>query len=306
VTESAADLADLAELCAAICGTGDPWPALETAGLTLLGVPESAGGSGGSPAAAATLLREAARAGAAVPAAETQLAAWLLSSAGLPIPTGPLTVAVPSGEPWLRRVPWARAATVVALLGEHRVAIVTPAELTEGRNVAGEPRDDLLPEITHRADAPEPLARRLALRYALARAVQLTGAAERALDLTLRHTTEREQFGRPLSRFQAVQQSLAELAGEVAVMRAATDAALTTPTDVAVAAAKTVTSQSAGTVARIAHQLLGAIGFTDEHPLHRVTTRLWSWRDEAGDETTWSRDLTRRLRHPHPWHTLTG
>jgi hypothetical protein len=44
------------------------------------------------------------------------------------------------------------------------------------------------------------------------------------------------------------------------------------------------------------HQKLGdlehsAIGFTHEHSLHRLIRRLWSWRDEFGTESHWSREL---------------
>ena len=38
----------------------------------------------------------------------------------------------------------------------------------------------------------------------------------------------------------------------------------------------------------IAHQTHGAIGFTDEHILHRYTMRLWSWRDQFGSESHWA------------------
>jgi len=39
----------------------------------------------------------------------------------------------------------------------------------------------------------------------------------------------------------------------------------------------------------------GAIGFTHEHSLHRLTRRLWSWRDEFGNESPWSRQLGREV-----------
>jgi acyl-CoA dehydrogenase len=316
--ESDGDLRALAELCARIfAGTGDAWPALEEAGLTLLGVPEEAGGSGGSPHAAAVVLRESGRAGAAVPLAEAQLAGWLLAGAGLPVPPGPLTVAATAGG-LPTRVPWGRSATVVVLAGERRVLLLAAErQVREGHNVAGEPRDEVRAEVAAEGSAPRPCAAEFALRYALARAVQLAGAAEQALALSVRYTGEREQFGRPLGRFQAVQQALAELAGEVATMRAAADAALgqcaagfgTPAAAVAVAAAKTVTGQGAGVVARIAHQLHGAIGFTDEHPLHRVTTCLWAWREEAGTDAAWAESLGRRLLAPGappPWHLMTS
>ena len=40
--------------------------------------------------------------------------------------------------------------------------------------------------------------------------------------------------------------------------------------------------------AGIAHQVLGAIGFTKEHTLHRFTRRLWAWRDDFGNESAWA------------------
>ena len=33
------------------------------------------------------------------------------------------------------------------------------------------------------------------------------------------------------------------------------------------------------------------MGFTLEHPLHRYTRRLWSWRDEYGNEAFWNARL---------------
>ena len=53
------------------------------------------------------------------------------------------------------------------------------------------------------------------------------------------------------------------------------------------AAAKARASQAAGTVARLAHQVHGAIGYTAEHDLHVWTKRLWAWRDECGNEAYW-------------------
>jgi acyl-CoA dehydrogenase len=61
-------------------------------------------------------------------------------------------------------------------------------------------------------------------------------------------------------------------------------------------------------VARLAHQVHGAIGFTQEHKLHHLTRRLWSWRDEAGTELHWSRVLGAGLLADGPdalWPALT-
>ena len=63
----------------------------------------------------------------------------------------------------------------------------------------------------------------------------------------------------------------------------------------AVAAAKLRAGEAAGAVAAIAHQVHGAMGFTLEYPLHRLTKRLWSWREEYGDETYWGIELGRTM-----------
>jgi hypothetical protein len=122
--------------------------------------------------------------------------------------------------------------------------------------------------------------------------------------LTVTYVREREQFGRPLARFPTVQQELARMAGEVALIAAATQAAVAAEqaavaaapardTISAVLAAKAQASHGAGIVAAIAHQLHGAIGTTEEHRLRLTTTRLWSWRDEDGSEAECFAELGR-------------
>ncbi|MFE3887754.1 acyl-CoA dehydrogenase family protein [Streptomyces lydicus] len=284
------------------------------------------------------------------PLAETALVARpLLRRAALPVPDGPLSYAIapeltvryahPAASPVgsagclgddntllvtgaLRRVPWARTATAVIVLATAPSGPVlftlTPdqAVLTPGTNLAEEPRDDLhlaaleIPAAQARRISPE-LLDEARLRAALARSALIAGAAERCVDLTVAHTTARTQFGRPLSRFQAVKQEEARLIEEAALVRAAVQAAAA-PLDsggaaahFAVAAAKTQASASATEITRIAHQLHGAIGITRLSPLHLATTRLWSWRDEDGDETYWAHRLARPLTTTTLWPTLT-
>ncbi|WP_024935559.1 MULTISPECIES: acyl-CoA dehydrogenase family protein [Actinomadura] len=319
----------LEETAGEILSGADPWPGLEASGLALAGVPEEAGGSGGTLADAAAVLRAAGYHAAAVPLAETLVAGRLLAGAGLPVPHGPLTAmsgeveAASDGDVdgdrggWtltgtFRRVPWARSARRLVVLGNGLVATADPARarITEGANVAGEPRDEVvLSGVRAEAAAPSPAGapdlRRLG---ALARAVQLTGAMRRALDLAVRYAGEREQFGRPIGRFQAVQQMLAELAGEATVADVAVRAAVRAPDDpVAVAAAKANASRAAGAVAAIAHQVHGALGVTEEHALRQVTLRLWSWRDEYGNEAAWADELGAAITAaPDPWAFITG
>ncbi|MBW8481053.1 acyl-CoA dehydrogenase family protein [Actinomadura parmotrematis] len=287
-------------------GGGDVWAALTAAGLTTVGVPEDAGGSGGTLEDAAAVLRTAGYRAAAVPLAETGwLAGRLLAEAGLPLPDGPLTAAAADD---LARVPWARDARGIAVVNGDRLDYYERGrfDAAPGANLAGEPRDRVVlgPEPT----ASGPCTADLRTRGALARAVQLTGALRRALDLTVRYAGEREQFGRPLGRFQAVQQAVAELAGEAVVADVAVRAAVRAPDDpVAVAAAKANASRAAGTAAAIAHQVHGALGVTAEHPLHTVTLRLWSWREEYGSEHAWAAELGGRATAASPlWPFLIG
>lgn len=302
------------------------WSVLEQAGLTLLSTPESAGGSGGGIADSAVLLSVAGEYAVPLPLAETDLlAGWLLAACGMPVPPEPLTavtgdLAISSGSGdldgetivsgRLERVPWARhAGTIVALVPSPGAAVVVvlPAgswTLTEGENLAREPRDDVEVQATLSpgavATAPPGAERELWLRGALARALLLAAAGERALELMIRYAGEREQFGRPISRFQAVTQQIALAAGEVAAGRAATDAAVRVAanegfddprTALAVAVAKSRTSAAAETVAAVAHQVHGAIGFTLEHRLRLVTTRMWAWREEFGNEVHWDEEI---------------
>src|SRR4051794_34448230 len=124
-------------------------------------------------------------------------------------------------------------------------------------------------------------------------------AAGAALDLALVHTRTREQFGRPLVRFQAVGQHLAVLAGQVLLLRAAIESE-----DEAVA--KIVGGAAAGEITRIAHQLHGALGYSDEHPLHRFTRALWASRDAGGVESEWAASYGASLAGPDLWARITA
>ncbi|EHN76869.1 acyl-CoA dehydrogenase, partial [Streptomyces coelicoflavus ZG0656] len=104
----------------------------------------------------------------------------------------------------------------------------------------------------------------------------MAGAHDRVLELTVDHVTTRVQFGRPLAKFQAIQQELAKLAGEVAAASAAADQAADAyvaggDITFAVAVARARIGEAASKASAIAHQLHGAIGFTREHVLHRYT-----------------------------------
>ena len=176
-------------------------------------------------------------------------------------------------------------ATAEAVFGGTRdiPAEFDRAGLAEVRE-AGLPRAALVARVAAYHAAPEELFEKLMEPGPLLRAVQLAGAAARARDLAVGFAAERVQFGQPINRFQAIQQLLAELAGESAAADAAVEQALAIPTAARISAAKVGAGRAAARVARIAHQVHGAIGFTHEHSLHRFTTRIWQWRDLDGTE----------------------
>lgn len=266
---------------------------------------------------ALSLLFGAGRHALAVPLAETMLAGWLLARAGLPQPAGPLSVApvregdvvtaARDGARWrlhgkASRIPWARSAAAIVVVAEGAVAVASPADcrIAPGSNLAGEARDEVDFAGAAAAGAPAPVdAAALRALGAVMRSAQIAGALQAVLEASVRYATERVQFGRPIGRFQAVQQNLAVLAGQAAAATAAAQAGIEAAArdlaSPAVAAAKIRAGEAASLGASIAHQVHGAIGFTQEYPLNRLTRRLWSWRDEFGNEAHWARILGRAV-----------
>lgn len=127
---------------------------------------------------------------------------------------------------------------------------------------------------------------------AFARTAQIAGALDAALALSVGYVNERQQFGRPLGKFQAVQQSLASFACEAAAANCAAMGAAQAldrgSADFEIAAAKLRANRAVEVGTTVAHQVHGAIGFTEEYGLHQLTRRLWQWRSEYGHDAHWS------------------
>ncbi|MCW2529481.1 MAG: Acyl-CoA dehydrogenase [Pseudonocardiales bacterium] len=293
------------------------WAAVAEMGLPWIGVPEAAGGQGGSLLDALAVLKQAGRHALALPLAETGLlGGWLLASAGLPLPTAPISLAPSADHLALDgsmltgtayRVPWARSAErIVVLLPEgdgHLVASVDASGLRIEleTNVAGEPRDtvhfDSVP-LDLRAPAGEGVTLdALRLRGALTRVALMAGALDRVRDTTVDYTSQREQFGKPLNRFQAIQAHLVFIAQQAAIMGMAAEmagrAAQRGDAEMEIASAKVLAHDAVQIATRSAHQAHGAMGMTQEYSLHQATRRLWSWRQEYGDGTYWSTRIGR-------------
>jgi len=294
------------------------WAAVTDAGFTAALLPEHAGGFGATVTEAMALLQIAAAHAAPIPLAETMLAGWLLAQAGLPVPEGALTLAPVRTKDTLSlrqaeggwrlagtaaRIPWARDAAGIVVLATGPdgpvVALLRAGSFTadHDRNLAGEPRDTITVDTAVPADAVAPAPpgfgpAQLRAAGAVLRTVQIAGALSRALAVSVQYAQTRVQFGRPIGKFQAIQHNLAIMAGQSAAAIAAADMAadaLEHGLDpLLVGAAKARAGEAASIAAGLAHQSHGAIGFTQEYELHFATRRLWSWRDEFGNEAEWN------------------
>ena len=313
------------------------WDAVVEAGFTGALLPEEAGGFGATVAEAMRVLQISAEHTAPIPLAETMLAGWLLARAGLPVPEGVWTLApvrkadalilTRRGAGWrlsgtAHRVPWARDATGIAVLAAGpdgpMVASIPAGGLVTAQdvNLAGEPRDAVAFDLTldSAAVAAAPFGpETLRAAGAVLRTVQIAGALSRALSVSVAYAQTRVQFGRPIGKFQAIQHNLAIMAGQSAAAIAAADMAAEALEQglpvLTIAAAKARAGEAASIAAGLAHQSHGAIGFTEEYELHFATRRLWSWRDEFGNEAEWNALVGRAALRAGPdglWPLLTS
>jgi alkylation response protein AidB-like acyl-CoA dehydrogenase len=303
----------------------DLWRTLEETGLTRLTSAQDA-----SLQESAVVLEGLARWAAAVPVAETDLlAAWLAGQADLEVPDAcPLSVAIANARAvddkltgTATDVPWPRSGPVLLAVRSDdatNVAVLDGAEFVDSYTLAGEPRGAVTFDVpvADTVRLPRAVGDELVRRGAWARCVQILGAFSAAADLTTKHIGERQQFGRPLSRFQAVQHALAGMLGEIERSRAATALATAAASDFgfgsqradyAVTAAKVAVGRAVGPVTTIAHQLHGAIGTTIEHPLWLATMRARSWADDYGTTGQHARRLGRMaLSGNDPWDLVVG
>lgn len=298
------------------------WSALEEAGLTSAMVPEELGGAGIPLGAAFNIAKIAGAHAVAVPLIETLVSGWLLGKAGIAAPDGMMTIAPSNrhtgftldGDGKLSgsasRVPFAGEVAHYAVLAQgpdgtnHGVLLSSDmVTVTPGQTIAAETLGTISCEGVSPVDAKplDGVSLDALMQFgAVLRSMQMVGAMEALLDMSVSYAQERVAFGRTISKYQAVQHNLARMAGETAASVAiATSSAyaLETATEfgdgifIEAASAKIRVGEAAGECAAIAHQAHGAIGYTMEHPLHRFAQRLWAWRDDFGDEAEWAERL---------------
>jgi acyl-CoA dehydrogenase len=252
------------------------------------------------------LMRIAAASNTAVPFSQTLLASWVLGRCGIEAPagqgaivqcddnlsTGDAISASFNGVEFGAQLDWLACHT-----GDQLVLLPAPAQASAVNALADDTRANLDYQnvaVMARSTAPGWLDHdALELLLALMRSAQLCGAMEAALDIAIDFTAQREQFGRSLAKFQAIQHMLSEMAGELSASIAALDAAAELVGEqgadlLSAASAKARASEAASIVGAHAHQVHGAIGYTREYALAHWTSRLWRWRDDCGDETFWA------------------
>jgi acyl-CoA dehydrogenase len=296
-----------------------------------VGIPEDLGGSGGTLGDLLVVVEALATHGVGVPIVEASVADWVLShdhplgerlstiallAEALDSTTGSVTAE-------LRAVPWARYADRLVLCAPETVSLAVDLRhptvtIRRGDNLAGEPRDTVIMTGTPAVPvASTPASEAVRARLALLWSTAVAGAAHGAYQLTRTYVSQRQQFGAPLLKIPAVASNLALMrvnlvqadAALAQAREAAEGPAEAERAAAAVAVARITTASVATEVARLAHQLHGAMGITREYSLHRYTRRLWAWRDAVASERTWSDHLGRRaaaLGEESTWMDLTS
>jgi alkylation response protein AidB-like acyl-CoA dehydrogenase len=137
---------------------------------------------------------------------------------------------------------------------------------------------------------------------ALARSAEMVGCAQRILELAVEHAKVRVQSGRPIGAFQAIQHTCADMLRNVETARWLVRAAawsadardgdaragsirLAQQPSADVAMAKAYAGEACLSVARRAHQVFGAIGYCEEHPLHLYHKRIQAASVDFGDRS---------------------
>ncbi|MER7977119.1 acyl-CoA dehydrogenase family protein [Streptomyces sp. NPDC095817] len=240
------------------------WRELGAAGFFALRLPEAAGGVGQGLPEAVLAFEEAGRVLLPGPLIATHLAAGTVPGAA-------------TGE------------TVVTAAGPGLVEWLDESDVVHGDTTGAEPLavlDPLTP--LHRLPAAPgrpPTDTRHTLLVSLLTAAEQLGSAARTCETAVQHARTREQFGRPIGAFQAVQHLCAGMLVRVELARAAVYAAAVTADPTDVAAARLLADEAAVRGARDCLQVHGGMGFTWESDIHLHLKRAWIRTHRAGGGT---------------------
>lgn len=273
---------------------GTDWAKIEQVALDSLLLAEHQGGFGGSWEDALLVFRLAGYHGLPLPVPEAAISAKLAGRSGARGTIASQVMGELAGDRFTGTVSGICGGTGASFIvapapqGGSMIFEATALQFETHRSIAGEARESVRVDdirVTHIADDVFAMG-------ALARVAQMAGALDAALVRTVDYANERVQFGKALGKFQAVQQNLATLACEAAAVNCAAMGAAQAKRGGAarfeIAAAKLRANRAVGVGTAVAHQVHGAIGFTEEYPLHPLTRRLWAWRSEFGNDGYWS------------------
>jgi alkylation response protein AidB-like acyl-CoA dehydrogenase len=176
-------------------------------------------------------------------------------------------------------------------------------------------------QVLARGPAAAAAAARALEAGTLACAAQLLGAGRALLEASVRQATQRSQFGQPIGSFQAVKHYLADVAIGLEFARPLLDAAAAALDDQAeadpapgaagpgrsvhsagdVSAAKIACTDAAYRAARVALQVHGAIGYTQEHDLHLWLTKVRALAGAWGSQAEHRARVMAALAGPVAW-----
>jgi acyl-CoA dehydrogenase len=295
----------------------DIWKEIESSGFGDAMRSEAQGGAGLNLSSAFPLFMLFGRLILTVPLAETMLARAWLDHQAYDVPTGNITFAsaqkLPNGDIICNDVThgrdcdWVLVSIEAASVEAGSVEAPSNFSLLLNRDQAS-----FTPSVfalnaclTWRSEVftEQPALNYIDSRLHLAciYAAQLAGALTAVFDRTLQFANDRQQFGRPIGKFQAIQHQLSVIAEHVFAARMAAQigchAKNSTPDLQKVAIAKARTSEAALEVAALSHSIHGAIGFTSEFDLQLYTRQLHAWRQTAGSESYWHTVLGTALIH---------
>ena len=138
------------------------------------------------------------------------------------------------------------------------------------------------------------------VRGKVLRCAEIAGAGRRVLELVLAYAREREQFGGPIGRYQAVQYLCTDLAMATRVTQLLTTQAAWLldqgeQSSARIAAGNAYGSAAARQIAHCAHEVFAGLGFMQEHDLHLFSRRLKYWEMDLGDASFHAGQLTAQL-----------
>ncbi|WP_226016533.1 acyl-CoA dehydrogenase [Novosphingobium sp. FKTRR1] len=266
------------------------WRELAASGFLDALVDEQHGGAGLSLADVQPLIAAVGARAVPLPVGETMVARALLARAGVPIPQGPIVLATSAVSGQI--VPCAQVAEHVLVDTGSGLVLTGIGDLSP---VATGVYHALAARLVWTGPIvglalPRP-AKGLRPIAAVLRAALISGAAARLTDMAARYANERVQFGKPIGRQQALQQSLAVMAEDMIAVRIASQLGCAGGLDVGAtvaAVAKSTASAIAARVANTAHAVHGAIGISEEYDLQLLTRRMHEWRAADGSEGYWN------------------